>query len=344
MFTGNLTLVFIMPALAHASIDGFDSDFHAARRGDRGAFERLVQATQRMVSTVALAITRDLQSSEDIAQETYLKAWQRLGSMQHPDSFLPWLRHVARNHAIDQVRRRRYQVRPMLDPDDLGSMTDDHDPGPAESLQRAEQHRLLLQALEQIPDQSRDALLLFYREGQSSRQVALLLGISDAAVRKRLQRARSSLDDQLAAALGKTARDSAPGAAFTAGVISTLSAAGAPGITHAASAGSASLASKWLLGAVGSAMAAIAVVMLPVLWEVRRFVRDARSPAERHALRRHGLVYASVMAAYVGMLVWSKHGDWSFGRTLGASAAFAAVIVVLGIRRHRIHRRHRPQD
>lgn len=66
-----------------------EADFTAARRGDHDAFARLVRATQRMVASIALAVTRDLQLSEDIAQETYIKAWQKLGGMSHHDSFLP---------------------------------------------------------------------------------------------------------------------------------------------------------------------------------------------------------------------------------------------------------------
>src|SRR5690606_6663105 len=75
------------------------TDFIAAQAGDREAFARLVRATQKTVSSIALAVTRDVQLSEDIAQDTYVKAWQRLGTMHQADSFLPWLREVSRNAA-----------------------------------------------------------------------------------------------------------------------------------------------------------------------------------------------------------------------------------------------------
>ncbi|MDQ3206862.1 MAG: sigma-70 family RNA polymerase sigma factor, partial [Pseudomonadota bacterium] len=199
-----------------SSSPALQADFAAARDGDAQAFARVVQATQRMVASVALAVTRDVQLSEDIAQETYLKAWHKLGAMHHADSLLPWLRQVTRNQAIDHVRRRRHQELALV-PDDarLVDAADDG-PGPEAALHAGEQAGMLALALDAIPDESRETLLLFYREGQSSRQVAGLLGLSDAAVRKRLQRAREALQSEMLKQVGDIARHSAPGAAFTA--------------------------------------------------------------------------------------------------------------------------------
>jgi RNA polymerase sigma factor (sigma-70 family) len=318
-----------------------EADFLAARQGDRAAFTRLVRATQRMVASVALAVTRDVQLSEDIAQETYVKAWLRLSAIKHPDSFLPWLRDVTRNSAIDHVRRRRYQE--FLPGGNSTPLADapDGDASPEELIHKFEQSALLARALDEIPDQSREALLLFYREGESSRQVALLLGLSDGAVRKRLQRARQALHSELLAQIGDAARSTAPGVAFTTTVAATL----ATGSAKAVAAGSASATvGKWALGAIGSAFAALAVVLAAVSWEVRRYVRRARNPQERRELVRHGFAYGMVMSSFVGVLVLSKHGEWSFMTTLTVSAAYSLVIIAMGIRRHRIHSRHRHES
>jgi len=326
-----LTSTTLTPAL--------QADFNAARHGDQGAFARLVDATQRMVASVALAVTRDVQLSEDIAQETYLKAWHKLAAMNHPDSFLPWLRQVTRNQAIDHVRRRRHQELALGESDARLLHAADPGPGPETSLHNDEQSALLARALDEIPDECREVLLLFYREGQSSRQVADLLGLSDGAVRKRLQRARDVLQAGLLAQVGEVARSSAPGVAFTAMVAATLT----TGPAKAGAAGAATAtASKWLLGAIGSAVAALAVVLAAVAWEVRYYVIRARNPVERRELLVHGIAFGVLMASFVGVLVWSKHGQWSFARTLTVSAVYSLAIIAMGVRRHRIHRRHRP--
>lgn len=113
--TKNPTTALTMTTAALDAI--LEADFPAAQRGDHDAFARLVRATQRMVASVALAVTRDVPPSEDIVQETYLIAWQKLAAMSHRDSFLPWLRQVARNRTIDQVRKRRYAEILMEDSD-----------------------------------------------------------------------------------------------------------------------------------------------------------------------------------------------------------------------------------
>ena len=315
------------------------ADFAAARHGDHDAFARLVRATQRMVASVALAVTRDIQLSEDIAQETYLKAWHRLAAMNNPDSFLPWLRQVTRNQAIDHVRRRRHQEVSLGDSDTRITDAPHLGLGPEASLQRQEQSEMLARALDEIPDESREVLLLFYREGQSSRQVAALLGLSDGAVRKRLQRARDVLHAGLLAQIGEVARSSAPGVAFTAIVATTLTTG--PAKAGAAGAGAAT-ASKWVLGALGSAAAALALVLAAVAWEVRSYVIRARNPLERRELLVHGILFGMLMASFVGMLLWAKQQQWTFPTLLAVSAGYSLAIIAMGVRRHRIHRRHRP--
>lgn len=313
-----------------------DTDFMAARAGDADAFGRLVQATQRMVTSIALAVTRDVQSSEDIAQETYIKAWQKLGAMQQADSLLPWLRQVTRNAAIDHVRHLRHRETPVYIDDARLADAVDGTAQPDAWLHDSQQARLLADALDAVPDDSREVLLLFYREGQSSKHVASLLGLSDGAVRKRLQRARDALQAGLAGRVGEAAHHSAPGLAFATLVVASLKPAEAGAATVATA-----TAGKWALGALGTALAAFAVVLGAVFIEVRQYVGRARNPVERRELLRHGIAYAVLMASFVGVLLWSNHAEWSLAKLLAVSAVYAVAIIALGVRRAGIHRRHR---
>jgi RNA polymerase sigma factor (sigma-70 family) len=328
--------------MTSAALDAIlEVDFPAAQRGDHDAFARLVRATQRMVASVALAVTRDVPLSEDIAQETYLIAWQKLAAMTDRDSFLPWLRQVARNRAIDQLRKRRYAELTLEHSDQrMAAVADEADP--MDARKRAEQRELLAGALDEIPEDSREVLLLFYREGQSSRNVAELLGMSDGAVRKRLQRAREGLHAELLHAVGEVALRSAPGIAFTSSVLAPLAAG--PGVAHATGAAAAGSTGKWLLGALGSVFAALGLVLAAVAWDVRIYLKKARNPAEHRALLQHGVVYGALMASYIGMLFWSKHANWSFTTTLRVSVGYSVAIFWLAMRRIRILRRHRPKN
>jgi len=191
------------------------TELPAATRGSQEAYGRIVHACQNTVTAIALAITRDVQASEDIAQEAFLKAWQQLDRLKNSASFLPWLRQITRNLARDWLRAQH--GRPMSgDVAEIAiGMAADPGPTPAERLLQTEEEIVATEIISSLPEDSRETLLLFYREGQSSQQVADLLGLSDAAVRKRLSRARAMVRDELLQRFGEFARSTAPTAAFT---------------------------------------------------------------------------------------------------------------------------------
>ncbi|KRG69812.1 RNA polymerase sigma factor [Pseudoxanthomonas dokdonensis] len=194
----------------------------AARAGDEDAYGRIVAACQNTVTAIALAITRDVASSEDIAQEAFLKAWQQLDKLHHNSSFLPWLRQITRNLARDWLRANRR--RPLIgEAAELAiRLSADPSPSPAESMARTEQEQVANELISALPAESRETLLLYYREDQSSKQVAELLGLSDAAVRKRLSRARALVRSEMLSRFGEFACSSAPGSAFTLTVVGAL--------------------------------------------------------------------------------------------------------------------------
>ncbi len=234
----------------HFDIDRLVEDqLPAARRGDGEAYARIVAACQNSVTAIALAIVRDVPTSEDIAQEAFLKAWQGLDTLRNHASFLPWLRQITRNLARDYLRATR--LRPMTGEgaEMAINMAADPSASPAERLLRTEQERAAADIISSLPEDSRETLLLYYREGQRSRQVAALLGLSDAAVRKRLSRARELVRSEMLARFGDFARSSAPGTAFTAVVVGSLAMA-SPSVGAAAVIGSGLLGGG--LGKLGS--------------------------------------------------------------------------------------------
>ena len=236
--------------------DLIQQELPAARSGDQGAYGRIVAACQNTVTAVALAITRDVSASEDIAQEAFLNAWQHLERLHSPDSFLPWLRQITRNLARDHLRAHRNQPLDGPNAELVMAMAADPGPQPMQKMLEDERESAAFELISSLPDDSREALLLFYREGQSSQQVAMLLGISDAAARKRLSRARQLVRDDILKRFGDFARSSAPSAAFTAAIITALGMASKPAAAAGATAiGTATLggalAGKGLAGIVG---------------------------------------------------------------------------------------------
>ena len=217
-------------------------DLPAAARGDQHAYGRIVVACQNTVTAIALAITRDVAASEDIAQEAFLKAWQQLDRLKNAASFLPWLRQITRNLARDYLRANHGRPLSGEAAEIAIGMAADPSPSPAEQLLLTEEEIVATDIISALPEDSRETLLLFYREGQSSQQVATLLGLSDAAVRKRLSRARGSVREEMLKRFGEFARASAPGAAFAVTISSALMIA-APGASAATLIGASALGS-----------------------------------------------------------------------------------------------------
>ncbi|MEA5666365.1 sigma-70 family RNA polymerase sigma factor [Stenotrophomonas sp. MH1] len=220
----------------------------AARRGCTRSYGRIVLGCQNTVTAIALAITRDVQASEDIAQEAFIKAWQQLNQLNNGASFLPWLRQITRNLARDWLRANHNRPLSGEAAEIAIGMAADPAPDAVEAMSRVEEELAAEEIISALPEDSRETLLLFYREGQSSQQVARLLGLSDAAVRKRLSRARATVRDELLKRFGEFARSTAPGTAFAAAVCSTVMLA-APGTASAIVFGTAAGAGK--LGASG---------------------------------------------------------------------------------------------
>src|SRR5262245_55861524 len=207
-----------------APIDRLELLVASAAGGDTDAFNQILVATSGMVASIVLAIVRDIDMSEDIAQEVFLSAWRDLKKLRNPASFLPWLRQVARNHAHHalrtRIRRRRWLV-PFAGHEERLEAISGSD-STRERLLDAEQRRALRNALASLPEDTREVLILFYREGQSVAQVATLLDLSEAAVKKRLSRARTALRGMVLDQLDDSLKRTAPGVAFTIAVMAAL--------------------------------------------------------------------------------------------------------------------------
>jgi RNA polymerase sigma factor (sigma-70 family) len=287
----------------------------AAAAGDREAFASLVDATGSLVCSIALAILRDVELSRDVAQDVFLAAWQNLRKLRNPASFLPWLRQMTRNRAHHVLRSKVRSRKVVTDreSDDLLAAAVDARPGAGELLMAEEERRALAAAIDELPDEAREVVTLYYREGRSVRQVADLLGLREEAVKQRLSRARSRLRQALLERLGETLQKTAPGAAFTAGVIALTfavpAAAGAAGLGLAAKLSSPGLLGKLgaLLGGAGlGAAGGIAGVVLGT----KPLLARARDEEETRGLKTFRAVSIAVTLAGAAGLGLSRH-PWS---------------------------------
>ena len=170
-------------------------------KGDRERFDGLVERHLPAVYATALAHTRNAADAEDVVQDTFLNAFTALDRLRAPGRFGPWVITIARNTALKHLRRKR-----------VAAETAEETPGeesPLSSAQRKEFGVFLSEAITELPEGDREAILLHYFSGKSAREVAQALGVSRSAVLKRLERGRARLGKHLLDRLGdeETVRD-----------------------------------------------------------------------------------------------------------------------------------------
>lgn len=154
-----------------------------ARRGDAAAFSEIFERYQHRIVNYIYGLVHDRELANDLAQESFLKAYRALPRMDDDLRLAPWLYRIAGNTAFSALRRRRLiRWLPLLN-DGITTGDMDHDVAEAEAVHRA---------LATLPAKYAAPLLLHSHEGLSCNEIAEILGISPGAVKTRLFRAREA--------------------------------------------------------------------------------------------------------------------------------------------------------
>ena len=166
-----------------------------ALAGQQDAYAGLLQRYQRPVFTVIKHLVQDPGIAEELAQETFLKAFRRLDTFDRQRDFSAWLLRIAHNTAIDTLRRRRPPTL-GIDAGDGGEPAST-EPGP----DRPTEHRLLVRdlaaAMTRLRPEHRLALVLRFQEGQSYAQIAHVLGVSEGTAKSHVHRVRRRLAEEM---------------------------------------------------------------------------------------------------------------------------------------------------
>jgi RNA polymerase sigma factor (sigma-70 family) len=182
----------------------------AAISGDTQAFGQLITTHTPMVCAITLSMTGNRQASEDAAQDALLAAWDNLPTLADPERFSAWLRQLTKNRTKQFLRSRsRRLARVAPDSATVESATCEA-PNAPDDLMAAERDAAVVAAIAELPEGSREVVILFYRQEQSVAQVAKALDLTEPAVRKRLNRARNALRGDLDERVGPLLALTAP--------------------------------------------------------------------------------------------------------------------------------------
>jgi RNA polymerase sigma-70 factor (ECF subfamily) len=158
------------------------------RRGERAAAEALAQRWLRACRAVALAVTRNEADADDVCQDAFVSAIQRIDDCRNPARFGPWLMQIARNRGHDHLRAR---ARPVLSLE--GMEIESAEASPQRQAERGDARTRLLAAMGELPEERREVLLLHDLEGWTHREIAARMGLPPGTVRSHLHHARKRM-------------------------------------------------------------------------------------------------------------------------------------------------------
>ncbi len=160
-------------------------------RGDGVAFEALVRQYARTAHAVALAVVKEPADAEDVVQDAFIRALERLEDCRDPDRFSSWLLRIVRNRAHSV--RRYLGVREAAPLEAVSPSS--RDPGPERETERSQLRGDLLTALAELTEVQRQVVLLHDLEGWKHREIGDLLELPEGTVRAHLFHARRTLRD-----------------------------------------------------------------------------------------------------------------------------------------------------
>ncbi len=172
------------------------ADVLAARRGDHSAFASLVRRVQRPVYGLCLRLLRTDSEAAEVAQESFLRAFQHLHKYDEQKPFDLWVMAIARNLCLDLLRRRsRMKAEDVEEMKDVLASSDKSQEEGA--IDR--QERLSLEgALSTLPAEDREVLALYYVQKRTTKEIAQVVGVAPGTIMARLFRAREKLRKQMA--------------------------------------------------------------------------------------------------------------------------------------------------
>jgi RNA polymerase sigma-70 factor (ECF subfamily) len=165
----------------------------SAQGGDSAAFTKIVRAYQRPVFRVAYGLTRNTADADDLAQETFVRAYQAIDRFRVGEPLYPWLARIATNLAFSLFRRRKRRPETALEPMVEAGAQWGVDDDPAEHAAAGERNEQVRVAFEKLSPEHQSVLSLRAVQDLSYQEIALVLRVPPGTVMSRLSRARAEL-------------------------------------------------------------------------------------------------------------------------------------------------------
>lgn len=167
------------------------------QQGDRQAFNRLVMQYQNLVYNFLYRLAHRSDNVEDLAQEVFIKVYRSIKKLKDRRQFKSWLHKIAVTVYIDEQRRQKKHHERFVADEQVVARQPDPGDSPGQQLERAELQTQLQQAIDELPEEFKLAIVLREIQGLSYEEIARTLRCSIGTVRSRIFRGRQLLQQRL---------------------------------------------------------------------------------------------------------------------------------------------------
>ncbi len=160
--------------------------------GDVSSFGELVDRYQNFVFTVAIRMLKIREEAEEVAQDSFIKAFESLGSFRGEAKFSTWLYRIVYHKSLDRIkknnRQRTYEIIEEITDDSL-----DHIENGLEFMLNEERANIIKKAIAQLPEDDAAIISMYYFEEQSVKEIAVITDLTEDNIKIKLYRSRKKL-------------------------------------------------------------------------------------------------------------------------------------------------------
>ncbi|MCX6244578.1 MAG: sigma-70 family RNA polymerase sigma factor [Bacteroidetes bacterium] len=164
--------------------------------GDVSAYAALVQKHKNLVFSIVLKVVNNREDAEEIAQDTFLKAYQSLKTFERKSKFSTWLYRIAYNSAISKTRKKRLEM-VAIEESVITNYSPDEVSRNMDELEENDRQVILEKALQRLPEEDNLLITLFYKGENSVDNISEITGLSVSNVKVRLHRIRKKLYEEM---------------------------------------------------------------------------------------------------------------------------------------------------
>lgn len=175
-------------------MDKTDDIFYieAVRKGNVAAFSTLVERYQNMVYSLALKLLKKPEDAEEMAQDTFVKAYQKLNTYEGKSKFSTWLYSITYNACISELRKRRIEFK-SLDDRQISDQDEQKMHDYYRETKKEDQEKYLNLALSKLPEDDQVLVTLYYYESQSMDEISVITGLTVSNIKVKIHRARKRM-------------------------------------------------------------------------------------------------------------------------------------------------------